>query len=255
MSPKMSRRAWLRATTYGFGAAAAVDAFAIEPHRLKVERVTLAGDPTLRFAFFTDTHHKGNAKFLRRAVQTINEVAPDWVCFGGDLVERAEYLEEALDIIAEIRAPVYGVPGNWDYWSGVSFDTISKCFEATGGRWLVDESVSILEDSVLIVGRARSLSGPSEPVEAAKRIYLTHYPLSADWISGGPYDIILAGHSHGGQVRVPFYGAVFLPDGVGPYQLGFYETEGGTLYVNPGIGTSQVRARFCCRPEITVFEI
>ena len=72
---------------------------------------------------------------------------------------------------------------------------------------------------------------------------------------GGRGDLILAGHSHGGQVRIPFYGPILLPYGVGRYDLGMFRTGCGPLYVNPGIGWFPVPIRFNCQPEITVFEI
>lgn len=68
-------------------------------------------------------------------------------------------------------------------------------------------------------------------------------------------DLVLAGHSHGGQVRLPFYGPVFLPFGVEQYDLGLFHTPSGPLYVNPGIGWFPVPIRFNCRPEITLFEV
>ena len=66
---------------------------------------------------------------------------------------------------------------------------------------------------------------------------------------------MLAGHSHGGQVRIPFYGPIMVPFWVDEFDLGRFETASGTLYVNPGIGWFPVPIRFNCRPEITVIEI
>ena len=67
---------------------------------------------------------------------------------------------------------------------------------------------------------------------------------------------MLAGHSHGGQVRIPFYGAPAVPFAVDEYDLGRFQTPAGPLYVNPGIGyLSGFAFRFNCRPEITVIEI
>jgi len=61
--------------------------------------------------------------------------------------------------------------------------------------------------------------------------------------------------SHGGQVRIPFYGPLMLPFGVNQYDLGLFQTPSGPLYVNAGIGYFHLNVRFNCRPEITVFEI
>ena len=70
------------------------------------------------------------------------------------------------------------------------------------------------------------------------------------------FDLVLAGHSHGGQVRVPFYGSLVLPSHVDEYDMGLFQTTAGPLYVNPGIGcVGKYDVRFNCRPEITVIEI
>ena len=82
-----------------------------------------------------------------------------------------------------------------------------------------------------------------------------HYPEMASQLHEHRFDLILAGHSHGGQVRLPFLGALIVPHGVGPYDLGYYETPGGPLYVNAGIGTYRIPVRWNCRPEITVVTI
>ncbi len=68
------------------------------------------------------------------------------------------------------------------------------------------------------------------------------------------FDLILAGHSHGGQVRLPVVGGLVIPYDVGKYEKGLYETKAGTLYVNPGIGSYGIPLRILCRPEITVIE-
>jgi hypothetical protein len=68
-------------------------------------------------------------------------------------------------------------------------------------------------------------------------------------------DLILAGHSHGGQVRLPFIGATLLPFWVDGYVRGWYDTPAGPLYVNVGLGTAALPLRFLCRPEIAVFDV
>ena len=74
-------------------------------------------------------------------------------------------------------------------------------------------------------------------------------------LRGQEFDLVLAGHSHGGQVWLPLYGPVYVPFGVDEYARGLFHTEAGPLYVNPGIGWFPVPIRFNCRPEITVFDL
>jgi len=67
--------------------------------------------------------------------------------------------------------------------------------------------------------------------------------------------LVLAGHSHGGQVRLPFYGPLIVPFGVGRYDLGWFQTAASPLYDNAGIGYFHLNVRFNCRPEITGFDM
>jgi predicted MPP superfamily phosphohydrolase len=151
---------------------------------------------------------------------------------------------------------MYGIPGNHDYWSNAPFEGIAKCFAATGGAWLEDGERVIANGKINLVGVAHL--GPNHPLPlpkpGMKNILLIHYPAWAKAFDQ-KFDLVLAGHSHGGQVRIPFYGAVMLPFLVDEYDLGLFQTKAGPLYVNAGIGWFPYPIRFNCRPEITVIEI
>jgi predicted MPP superfamily phosphohydrolase len=85
---------------------------------------------------------------------------------------------------------------------------------------------------------------------------LTHYPAQVDKLGARKFDLVLAGHSHGGQLRLPLFGSLIVPAYVGEYDMGLFQTPAGPLYVNPGIGyLGPFDFRFNCRPEITVIEI
>ena len=84
---------------------------------------------------------------------------------------------------------------------------------------------------------------------------MMHYPAWVKRLGDQKFDLILAGHSHGGQVRIPFHGPIFVPFWVDEFDLGMFETRWGRLYVNPGIGWFPVPYRLFCRPEITVIEV
>ena len=89
-------------------------------------------------------------------------------------------------------------------------------------------------------------------------IVLCHEPDLADEVAKYPVDLQLSGHSHGGQVRVPFKGAILTPPKGHKYIKGMYEMTDNPrmkLYVNVGIGTSQQRFRFACVPELTVITL
>ena len=231
----------------------------VEPTWLKTSHIRIGnGNLAHRFIHFTDLHHKGDRQYLAGVVARINSLAPDFVCFTGDIVEEEKFLAEALEFLAGIKAPVFGVPGNHDYWINVSFKPIHQCLNASGGGWLLDERRTIAAGNINLIGitcsHANQARLPLDP--SRKNILLMHYPAWVKKLGDQKFDLMLAGHSHGGQVRIPFYGPVFLPFGVDEYDLGLFQTPAGPLYVNAGIGyISGYNIRFNCRPEITVIEI
>lgn len=250
-----SRRRFLRRALWAAPFALAVDAAVVEPHRLRVQTVSLAqGTVRHRFVHFTDVHHKGDEKYLRHVVTEINRLAPDFVCFTGDLIEQAEFVAPALEILRGLRAPLYGIPGNHDHWSRADFRPLRERFAATGGAWLQDRQLTIRDGAINLIGLDR-LPARFTTDSARFNLLLIHYPEWADQLNDRHCDLVLAGHSHGGQVRLPGIGALITPSLTGGYELGMYSTPAGPLYVNPGIGTFHFNVRFNCRPELTLFEI
>lgn len=251
---KFSRRKFILTALLATPCAIAADARALEPQWVKVTRLRLAdGEPSHRFVHFSDLHHKGDRAHTRSVVEIINSLSPDFVCFTGDLMEEAKFLPEALELLSGIKSPLYGVPGNHDYTSGVSFPDIARCFAATGGAWLVDEQMTIANGTVNLIGvvwRPPPLATPG-----MKNLVMFHYPIWAKRLGDQKYDLMMAGHSHGCQVRLPFYGPVVRPFNVDEYDLGLFHTKSGPFYVTSGIGWYPLPVRFNCRPEIVLAEI
>ncbi len=257
---KISRRTFIFMASLLAPFAVGADARWIEPQWVKISRLQLCqGKPSHRLVHFTDLHHKGDRAHSESVVKTINSLSPDFVCFTGDIMEEGKYLPEALEVLSGVKSPMYGVPGNHDYWSKVPFEGIAKCFAGTGGAWLVDEQRVIAGGKINLIGMARI--GPQHPLPSPsvepgmKNILLMHYPAWVKYFPDRKFDLLLAGHSHGGQVRLPFYGPIMLPFGVDEYDLGLFQTRAGPLYVGSGIGWYPVPVRFNCRPEITLIEI
>lgn len=266
---RFNRRRFLIAALLSAPVLVTADARGLEPKWVKTRHVRLGNrKPTHRVVHFTDVHHKGDRAYLQSVVTKINALSPDFVCFTGDLIEEARYLAEALELFAGIKSPVYGVPGNHDYWSRAPFDGIAKCFAGTGGAWLLDQQ-QVTGDGRFCISGATCLkwqptfagatgSSRQTPIHAnptTRNILLMHYPSWAKKLGGQRFDLVLAGHSHGGQVWLPLYGPVYVPFGVDEYARGLFHIDAGPLYVNPGIGWFPVPIRFNCRPEITIFDI
>lgn len=254
--PKINRRRFFASLFFGLPCAVFADSYWLEPEWLKVRKISLPnGKPTHRFVHFTDLHHKGDKEYLKTVVQTINRFSPDFVCMTGDIIEDSSFLTEALAILSGIKSPLYGTPGNHDYWSHADFDEIAETFSKTGGAWLVHSQAVTRDGKITLHGAGEKLPLNFQPNAKTKNIALVHYPEWVEQLAPGKFDVVLAGHSHGGQVRIPFYGPIVVPYNTGRYDLGLFQTEAGPLYVSSGIGWFFADIRFRCRPEIVVFEV
>lgn len=248
----------------------------IEPYRLVVNEYQLnkpaSGKQRLKIVQFSDTHIKGNftAKNLAKVVQKINAQAPDVVIFTGDLYDNyAKYNDDAqvsatLNQIKARRAKL-AIWGNHDYGGGAS-QAYQQVMEQAGFTVLRNESFTLQtanEKTVQFVGADDSIlsqadiSGPTK-TPADYKVLLSHEPDSVVDI-GKNYDLVLSGHSHGGQIKIPLVPQInqqILASSrlVTRYSAGMYDLAPTTkLYVNTGIGTTRISARFRVVPEITVF--
>lgn len=220
---KINRRRFFGSLFLAAPAAVFADSLWLEPDWLKVRKISLTQEkPTHRFVHFTDLHHKGDKKYLEQVVREINKVSPDFVCLTGDLVEESSFLAEALEILGKIKSPIYGVPGNHDYWSHANFDEIAQAFSRTGGAWLVHAQTTTRDGKVTLHGAGEKLPLQFHPKAKTKNIALLHYPEWVEKLSPNKFDAVLAGHSHGGQVRLPFYGPIVVPYNTGKMIWDFF---------------------------------
>ena len=243
------RRVFLALCAIGLaGAVCALYAFFVEPHWVCVRHVRVSDHPTARIIHITDIHYKGDRAYMERVVRKINAIDAAAVCFTGDMVEEAAYLPEVMEIFSKLNKPMYGVEGNHDRWALRSFKICEAGCRATGGDWLIAMPALLPASHLALVPfGAAKMRTP----EGCKRVILDHYPTDVEALRGVPFDVMLAGHTHGGQVRIPFFNNAHL----GPYVRGLYRTPFGPLYVNHGIGTFYLNVRFLCRPEIAVIEL
>jgi len=225
----------------------------IEPTWVTVNSRTLSKDPTTSLIHISDIHYKGDRKYLKKVVGIINKTDADFVCITGDLVEDRKWLAPCMDILGEINKPVYGIPGNHDQWARVDNNYLAHRFAETGGAWLLNGAQTTVSNKVIITGEAvETVQHPHNP--ALKTILLHHYPRIVDQLPPKSYDLILAGHTHGGQVRLPFIRNTIIDEADLKYIHGFFFTPAGIMHVSSGIGTYYLPLRFMCRPEITIIK-
>jgi predicted MPP superfamily phosphohydrolase len=261
----------------GFLASAATAgyAFGVEPAWIEIVPVSLTL-PRLapafdgyRIALFSDIHLGDglDRARLETIVARVNEQRPDLIAITGDFVSR-DAARHAPDLAAALRnlsAPdgVVAVLGNHDYSGGPV--PIRRALAASGIREL-GNAVSTLRrgaarlhiagaDDVMARKARLDLVLSALPAEGAA-ILLVHEPDFADISAAtGRFDLQLSGHSHGGQVVLPFHGPLILPSLAVRYPSGCYRVGSMLQYTTRGVGASFLRVRFNCRPEITVLTL
>lgn len=255
-------------------------AFKIEPYRIKYNEYTLTEEQEntshIKIIQISDLHIKEDftSKNLAKVVEKINEQDPDIVLFTGDLYDNyAEYHDDE-NIISELQKidakyEKIAIWGNRDYGGGAARQ-YESIMERAGFTLLKNENTYVtLENGkqILFTGLDDSLLGnpymPDSIYNAYYEILLTHEPDSIENYMNYEYDIALSGHSHGGQFNIPFLPfinekATTATSLSSKYSGGMYTLSNSKtpkLYVNTGIGTTHISARFGVVPEIALFHI
>jgi len=247
----------------------------IEPELLTVRYETINTDyiskEEIKILQFSDTHISEyfDIDDLNNAIAKINEENPDIVVFTGDLIdqfnnyENKDNIHEIWEALGSINAPIkYAVYGNHDYGGGAE-KVYKEIMEKSGFKLLINEKEELLQYNINFIGMDDSIFGEYEPEVISGHmdkdmynIVLSHEPDVADKLLEYSIDLFLAGHSHGGQVNLPF--ANYLPSLGEKYVRGFYDFENfrqTKIYVNIGLGTSSIPMRFMAAPELTVITL
>lgn len=243
----------------------------IEPNRLLIRHVKLtsAKGKNCRIVQFTDTHMKKNItpSQLRKLVQKINALKPDVLVFTGDLVDCYKRYPEITDKIqaslSKLQATYgkFAIFGNHEY--GGDMDTIYPAFmNSCGFQVLCNTSYSIEKLKLTITG-LDDVCNRDIPSTIAYtnyfRLLLIHEPDIVQRYTDAPIDLVLSGHTHGGQVYIPFLAPLFkhiiLPKYGRLYRKGLYEVGQMKLYVSSGIGTTKLPLRFLNPPEVICIDL
>lgn len=246
----------------------------IEPNRLTVKQmsdVSYSMKEEITVAVFADTHFgfQYDTENFQKVVDKVNENPPDILLFAGDLIDNLnEYSGSTSEIsrkLSMMKANMgkYAVFGNHDYGGGAQYK-YKDIMKAGGFKVLVNETVTFKKNNLRLIGIDDLLIGYGDPSvvnQADKNMYnlvLCHEPDIVDRISNSSTDYMVAGHTHGGQIRVPFYTEKFLPSYGEKYVKGEYKLNNKNetiLYVTSGLGTTKIPARLGAVPELTYITI
>lgn len=222
-------------------------------------------------AHLSDLHMRAYGARERRIVTRLAESTPGVIVITGDLtVEGSDpaTIRQFLTALRDLK-PTFGiwaVLGTYDHWYPVapSKDAVRRFYNQAGVALLVNEGGRIGRglDTLSLIGVDDPFSGYANlgvSLRGMQRtpfaLLLTHSPevfLKADLIK---FDLVLAGHTHGGQVRLPGIGALWLPAGSEPFESGWFYGQYARMYVTRGIGTDILPFRLFCRPEITLITL
>jgi len=262
--------------------AMAVDASVLEPNSPKLVELSLpikrlpAVWDGLRVAQLSDFHYDEDFSVipLRKAVDAVNRLQPDLIVLTGDFVtnpflgsrrkQAASMIDPCAQLLAKLKASggLYACLGNHDASTDPQriFDTLqrhsikvlrnhSEPLEKNGKRlWIAG-----VDD---VINGAPDMDVTLQDIPADETVVLmAHEPDYATHVSKYAVDLQLSGHSHGGQVRIPFIGAPILPELGVKYPKGLYRLGNLALYTNVGIGTVNLPVRFDCPPEITLITL
>lgn len=286
MAKKQTRRTFLKRslgsflTILGLSSGGFLYANRIEPTLLDIQELQIKHPlipdsfNDIRIVQFSDTHlgFQYTLHQFNKLVKKINSLQPDIILFTGDLMDKPNQYSEInklMPILKKLHAPLgkYCIFGNHDH-GGYGSDIYRNIMEATDFTVLLNESVPIkLRDGsfIYLLGIDDAMLGnPNLPLTLKNvpknsfKILLSHAPDLAENASQYPIQWQLSGHSHGGQIKIPFLGALVTPPFGQLYPEGLYSVGNESplsLYVNRGIGTTRLPFRFLSKPELTIFTL
>jgi len=245
----------------------------LEPNWIEVTRheVWLPTLPAefdgLTLAHLSDLHIRTFGLRERRTVQLLAEAKPDLIVVSGDFTvegSEANAIRRFMLDLRDLRPPlgILAVLGNHDHWHPLY--AMAQIFSDSGVTILINESTHIRkgQQAVMVAGVDDPFTGHADVRQALRgstsspfTILLAHSPEIFPEIDRTRADLVLAGHTHGGQIRLPFVGPLWLPRGSEPYVSGWFENAQARMYVTRGIGTTILPFRFLCRPELPLITL
>jgi len=271
----LSRRQFLKGAIAMGAAGLVADGLLLEPRHVVVERKTIAINDLpdafdgFRICQITDVHHGPftGLGFIEKVVEKVNSLNPGLVVLTGDYVDHSsKYIVPAVSALCRLKSSngVLAVLGNHDHWMDANLT--QEVFNRYNVPVITNSHKLIeIKDKAICVAGVGDLMEDSQDLKAAfygvpadiPRILLSHNPDYAESMPATErVDLVLAGHTHGGQVRMLFSIAPITMSRYGQkYAGGLVRSASGQVYVSRGIGVVGLPVRFNCPPEITIITL
>lgn len=242
-----------------------------EPNTLKEREINLTSNETFSsfsIAQFSDTHFGFGYTLedFEKVIESINSKNVDYVFFTGDLFDNFENFEGDVSEISYALSRInatkgkYAVYGNHDYGGGAE-NYYVDIMKNGGFTVLKNTAVYFPEDNLRIAGVDDFLIGYGD-INVISNLYgdcydlvLCHEPDVFDQFDKTILNLMLSGHSHGGQINIPFIKHKFLTNLGSIYTKGLYTQENSNIYVTSGLGTTKIDARLLAPPEVAFINI
>jgi predicted MPP superfamily phosphohydrolase len=220
-------------------------------------------------ACITDVHlHRSVHAAARATLALLAHERPEIVVLIGDIYNTNHAMERLFSWSGDARGTLatFATFGNWEHVAGIDRDSAERYYGRVGVEFLYNSSgrVRVGTAQLTVVGIDDPVAGEPDVAAAVRglggadaAIWVVHAPGFVDGLRSGrfpPPAAILTGHTHGGQVRLPFY-TPYTPTGSGRFVAGWYRDTLAPLYVSRGIGTVALPFRFCCPPELAIFTL
>jgi len=262
---------------YLYGTKIEIKNYQVKEYKIESHKISNNFDG-FTIAHISDIHYgrELNKNDLKKIINMVNKTEPDIVVLTGDLIDKdtkmtTNMTKTVTDILSKVKASSgkYAISGNhdikFDEWENIinnsgftnlnnSYDTIyNKSYD-----FLFIAGLSSFKDKESITNKnqkAYDFLNSFEKDGPLYNILLIHEPDYIDELEDNKYDLILAGHSHAGQVRVPFVGSVITPKGAKKYSNEHYKINKSDLYISNGLGVSKYNFRLFNTPSFNVYRL
>lgn len=207
----------------------------------------------------SDLHLNGtpDRKFFEQVMEQCAHWQPDIVAITGDIVDDADHIRWVVPVLGRLKWNIaaFAILGNHDQWYDVSRirQRVRRAgITMLGNRWT---QIDVRGEPLIVIGNETPWFAPGPDVhdcpQGPFRLCLSHTPDNIAWARGNHIDLMLAGHVHGGQVRLPLIGSILVPSRYGRrYDCGTFDEPPTVMHVSRGL-SGQEPLRYNCRPEVT----